>query len=486
MTFTSGGADMVGNGLLREADAGNLDSLKELLREAPDVDSRDADGSTALMEAAFSARSEIVEFLLQCGADVNARDKEGSCALLRACVQGSLEVMSLLLAAGAELNAGDLYGTTPLMEAAFWGNASSVELLLERGADVSVADRRGKTALHWAAVQGHGDVVGRLLATGSDADAQDHDGNTPVDWASFEGHRDVMRLLTTKATGNGFDGRDLDRELLSARAPGMHATVRKSLRSRTFCDTVSSWTTLLPAGLPVTPLPIGVTLVSLWDAEDSPRVVGLSRETREETMGCAAPNSMHWDDLRSRAGDEVLRREGVQASPDGSAYDVQFLNAVYRVDPCAERIAELSPEPGRVLSELFQILLIRYLVAPYGGPLAGRDVSEKDLPGGVTFFQGPHALYVGPIVELYGGDPEAFEIRGRQLGAEPAAYGDKALRFLPFPLMPVTYVLWRADDEFPSSVSVMFDASIVRWFELDMVFSVVYVLTERIIEGASS
>ncbi len=198
-------------------------------------------------------------------------------------------------------------------------------------------------------------------------------------------------------------------------------------------------------------------------------------------MSCAAPNSMHWGDLRSRPPEQILDREGVRTDPDGRGYEVAFLNALYLVDPVGERIVELAPNPSRPLPEEFQILLIRYLVAENGGPVSGIDISEKDLPGGVTFFQGPHALHVAPLVEAYGQDPEAFTARGAELGAQAAPYGDKALRFFPFPQIPVTYVLWKADDEFPASVSVLFDKSIARWFQLDMIFTVVLVLTERII-----
>ena len=199
-------------------------------------------------------------------------------------------------------------------------------------------------------------------------------------------------------------------------------------------------------------------------------------------MGCAAPNPMHWEDLRSRSVNDVLDREGVTLAADGHSYEVSFLNAMYLVDAIKEHIIELTPNPDRCLSEMFQILLIRYLVAPNGGPVDGKDVSEKDFQGGVTFFQGPHALYVSPIANLYGNDPEAFEARGRELSGVPYDFGDKAMRFSPFPEMPVTYVLWKADDEFPASVSVMFDGSLSRWFELDMIFSLVWVLTERLVE----
>jgi hypothetical protein len=199
-------------------------------------------------------------------------------------------------------------------------------------------------------------------------------------------------------------------------------------------------------------------------------------------MGCAAPHPFHWTDLRDRPLDQILRREGVKVAPDGKAIEVAFLDGLYRIDAEAETIAELSPTPNRPLREEFQILLIRYLVAEYGGPPDGRDASEKDLPGGVTFFQGPHALHVRPIAVRFGRDPDGFEALGKAFGAEFRNYGDKSVRFYPFPLIPVTYVLWTADDEFPASVSVLFDSSITRWFALDMVFTLVMVLTERICE----
>ncbi len=200
-------------------------------------------------------------------------------------------------------------------------------------------------------------------------------------------------------------------------------------------------------------------------------------------MGCAAPHPFHWEDLRNCTAEEVIAREGVKLANDGNAYELTFLNAVYEIDPVTERIREISPDPSRELTVMFQILLIQYLVAPNGGPMDGNEVSEKDCPGGVTFFQGPHALYVRPLAKRYGRNPEAFEKRGRELNAVRVSHGDVAMRFIPFPQIPVTYVLWAADDEFPASVSVLFDSSITRWFELDMIFTLVWVTTERIIEG---
>ncbi|MCX5873204.1 MAG: DUF3786 domain-containing protein [Deltaproteobacteria bacterium] len=197
-------------------------------------------------------------------------------------------------------------------------------------------------------------------------------------------------------------------------------------------------------------------------------------------MGCASPNDFHWQDLANQPVEKVCGQPGVKLAPDGHSYEVQFLKALYRVDPVNHQIVEIGPNPARLLTEQFQILLIRYLVADNGGPVTGKEISEKDLQGGVTFFQGPHALYVEPIVKLYGAAPDEFEKRARELGAIPSTYGDKGMKFFPFPEIPVTYVLWTQDNEFPASVTIMFDKSIGRWFSLDMIFMVVLIVTERI------
>jgi hypothetical protein len=197
-------------------------------------------------------------------------------------------------------------------------------------------------------------------------------------------------------------------------------------------------------------------------------------------MGCASPNPFHWQDLFNQPVEKVCGQPGVNLAPDGRSYDVEFLNALYRVDPVNHQIVEISPDPARRLTEEFQILLIRYLVADNGGPVTGKEISEKDLQGGVTFFQGPHALHVEPIVRLYGDAPDEFEKRARELGAIPSMYGDRGMKFFPFPEIPVTYVLWTQDNEFPASVTIMFDKSIEGWFSLDMIFMVVLIVTERI------
>ncbi len=199
-------------------------------------------------------------------------------------------------------------------------------------------------------------------------------------------------------------------------------------------------------------------------------------------MGCAKPHATHWQDLRSRPVEQILDRPGVAASTEGAGasvsatdsvgfgFEVSFLTDRYRVDPEAERIDALGPDPELILRDAFQILLLNYLLAPNGGPPTGELISEKELRGGATFFRGPHELPVSEVVARYGEDVPGFESRARELGGVPAQHGDCAMRLQPFAAIEMTYILWRADDEFGASMSALFDRSIGRWLTLDMVY----------------
>src|SRR6476620_1307900 len=83
--------------LLRAARLGNADTVKSLLTSPNvDVNGVDADGNTALIEAARSGHDDVVEALLIARANVNAKNKQGKTALMLASEGGHDECVRLL------------------------------------------------------------------------------------------------------------------------------------------------------------------------------------------------------------------------------------------------------------------------------------------------------------------------------------------------------------------------------------------------------
>lgn len=102
-----------------------------------DLEAQSANGSTALMMAAFKHNKAAVVAMLAKGAQVN---RKGWTALHFAAAAGDLDIMKLLLERHAYIDAGSPSGLTPLMLAAREGMEDAVKLLLEQGADATLKD----------------------------------------------------------------------------------------------------------------------------------------------------------------------------------------------------------------------------------------------------------------------------------------------------------------------------------------------------------
>jgi ankyrin repeat protein len=142
-----------------------------------DVNAKDNNGDTALMEASrkdvlmkahLEGHLELVRLLLDKGADVNAKDNNGDTALMQASRKGHLDVVRALLDKGADVNAKNNNGDTALNGASKMASRKSdlevVRVLLDKGADVNAKNKNGDTALNAASAT---EVVTMLLGAGA-------------------------------------------------------------------------------------------------------------------------------------------------------------------------------------------------------------------------------------------------------------------------------------------------------------------------------
>ncbi|RLA80135.1 MAG: hypothetical protein DRG36_03780 [Deltaproteobacteria bacterium] len=184
-----------------------------------------------------------------------------------------------------------------------------------------------------------------------------------------------------------------------------------------------------------------------------------------------------WERLSELEPAEVCRRAKV--AHEGGTYIVRFLNELYRIDPKGRRF-ELLDDPlsqGAPSVEL-QVVLITYLLNAKDLPLAGKWVQGKGLRGGVRFFAS-HPFPLEPLLERYGRDPQAFLQRASLLGGERERFGDAGVRFLALPRVPICLVLWKGDEEFEATISVLFDATADRHLPLDALYGLVLEICRR-------
>lgn len=120
-------------------------------------------------------------------------------------------------------------------------------------------------------------------------------------------------------------------------------------------------------------------------------------------------------------------------------------------------------EDGMELGLVEQILLLHYLNTASGAPLSNEMITFGQIPDGTFYVPAFRRRSVDWLVGVFGKNPEALLEAAQRIGGHLADYGDVAVTIRVFPSVPVTFVLWRGDDEFSPSGSVLFDSTISQY-----------------------
>ncbi|KAL8670365.1 MAG: hypothetical protein Q9168_005092 [Polycauliona sp. 1 TL-2023] len=119
---------------------GHEKTIRQVLKQEPNINSKADDGWTALHQATWNNHQAAVSCLLREGANPNDTDNEGETALHQAAWRGHSVLARLLLEHGADPNLRDKTGQTPLHHAASTGSTAVIRLILEAGADPRIED----------------------------------------------------------------------------------------------------------------------------------------------------------------------------------------------------------------------------------------------------------------------------------------------------------------------------------------------------------
>ena len=206
---------------------------------------------------------------------------------------------------------------------------------------------------------------------------------------------------------------------------------------------------------------------------------------QEETNQIGVVDSFHWEKLSTLHPTDVCNRTEAIYHPSWEGFLLPVYNLRYLILPKEKKILrmEWNDKPvEEALRPYFYLMALVYLTEAKDIKPAHAWISEKDLKGGSTFFRGPHRLEVDELTNLSGKDPDAFLETGKSLGGSEILYGDKGFALEVFPKVPLAYILWKGDAEFPPKISVLFDSTIESHLLLDIIWCMVAETSRRLAE----
>lgn len=189
-------------------------------------------------------------------------------------------------------------------------------------------------------------------------------------------------------------------------------------------------------------------------------------------------DATYWQVLKAADPDILCRHGRCRFHSESGDYTLSLWGVNYRIAVHRQEI--ITTTPGAPSHPYFNVFIVSYLLLEGDISVVGEWISEKDFPGGATFFRGPHLLPSLLISERYGNDLQDFAARCQELGGTPLSLADRAFSFLIAPQVPVAVLYWGGDADFPAEAKMLFDRSLIKAMPLDVVYSLAVTICHRL------
>ncbi|OGW28060.1 MAG: hypothetical protein A2X59_00215 [Nitrospirae bacterium GWC2_42_7] len=182
-----------------------------------------------------------------------------------------------------------------------------------------------------------------------------------------------------------------------------------------------------------------------------------------------------WETLSCMDSEEVTENACVSFDADSKIYRLESFGQIFAVDIEKRQIESITEGGGLFLTKLayfFRLSALWYLVKAAEASPTGKLVKPSGLPGGDIFFRGSHVLPLDAVAKKYAQNKDGFIEKGLFMGGKKVNYGDSAIELYPFPRIPVTTILWLADEEWGARFDLLFDNTCIMHLPIDILWSV--------------
>ena len=190
-------------------------------------------------------------------------------------------------------------------------------------------------------------------------------------------------------------------------------------------------------------------------------------------------DSSYFIELTEKNPEDVCRLALCDYDPIEKRYRISVWGEEYGVYPHDSKILRLQEENPDV-GHLLGLFIVYYILRSKDINISKEWISEKDIPGGATFFRGPHKIPTHIIETRYENNIEEFKDTCQRLHGIPLDMADAAFAFEITPRIPVAVQFWDKDDEFPAEAKILFDKTIAEHLAPDIVFCLTVEICRRI------
>jgi hypothetical protein len=192
--------------------------------------------------------------------------------------------------------------------------------------------------------------------------------------------------------------------------------------------------------------------------------------------------TQYWEDLEKKDVAVLCDHAGTRRDQSDQII-LPFLGVDLLVDRRDRSLCHLKHGQREKLEDpLLTTLCLVYLLNTGPEPLSHDIVSAHDLRD-AQFFKGPHDLKIRPLLACYGNDLDGFQRAAARLGGERVDFADVSYRVMAFPKVPIYYLFWKEEEEFPPRLSILFDRSIEYHLSADAIWGLTNLVSDILVMG---
>lgn len=190
-------------------------------------------------------------------------------------------------------------------------------------------------------------------------------------------------------------------------------------------------------------------------------------------------DKVYFQELSEQDPKVVCRRARCRYDDGHKFYTMSVWGDEYAIYPHESRIDRLAAN-NQSPHDFFYLFMIYYILKAKDIEPVGAWISEKDIPGGATFFRGPHEIPTHLIGRQFKNNVQAFRKTCEQFHGVPVDMADAAYLFEITPRIPVSVLYWSGDDDFPPEAKILYDRSITEHLSTDIIFALAVEICTRI------
>ena len=190
-------------------------------------------------------------------------------------------------------------------------------------------------------------------------------------------------------------------------------------------------------------------------------------------------DKVHFQELAQRDPEDICRRASCGYNAEKEMYELVVWGDEYQIFP-NQRMIRGTGNGTQRLHDYFKLFIIHYLLGSKNTQTSNEWISEKDSPGGTTFFRGPHEIPTKLISNRFNNNIIEFKERCAQLYGTPLDMADAAYRFQITPRIPVAVLYWTGDDDFPAESKILYDRTVPDHLASDIIYALGVGICERL------